>query len=1700
MKASVTRISVLLALLVGLVPGWASPTTNAHAAAAAPLAHDVRISQVYGGGGNSGATYTHDFVELFNAGATPVSLNGWSVQYASATGSSWQVTNLTGSLAPGGYYLIQQAQGAGGTTPLPTPEATGSIAMSATAGKVALVNSTTSLVGTCPTGGGIIDFVGYGSTASCYEGSGPTPAPSNTNAVWRADGGCTDSDSNAADFSAGAPAPRNSSSPTQSCGPLEPGFQIAKEAPATVASGAAFVYTLTAVNQTGELRSGVVITDSFPPSLLVGPISDGGVLLAGNVVSWTIAALDDAALTARTVQVTAPVTPTTLVNSDYGVWASDWLTRAVGAPVTTEVREPLPPIIPIYDIQYTTQPGSGGTYPSPYVGLVITTTGTVCAHLSRGYIIAEAPGPWSSLYAYSGTGIKPFLGGEYLVRGEMLEYYGMTEYSYPGRIYLGDGDDVCAPTLRTAAQIPYNNTAISEPYESVIVEVRDITITAVDANRAFFTDSSGGTGAIGREGFFPPDMAVGQQYIHVRGPVFYTYDEYRIMPPTAADIRLLDLTPPQVVETIPAPEATGVNPHRPLYATFSESIEPATVNASTFLLDGPGGNVSGQVIYDPATRRATFAPDTALAADGLHTATLTAGIEDLSDNPLAAFNWSFATGPLDVTPPTIVDRVPGPGAVDVPLSADLVITFTESLRPETVIGTHFILSGPYGNVPWDSVAYNDTTFRLTLNPRGLLLPEVEYTLTVDEAVTDWAGLPIPTGDRSWSFTTEVEPPMRAYHGDLHNHTSYSDGAGTPNLAFTTARNAGLDFLGITDHSYSIGDGQWVDTMAQAVAHTEDGGFVALVGFEYTQGAEGHINVYNTVRRAVRSDVGCSYCDFTPNLEPGVTVDGFYNWLANPGLTTIDDNGILMMFNHPGWMNFNDWAYHPEVEHLAQLEEVGNGWGTSYVFSFDEWVRSLDYGWQVGATNNSDNHSLLWGTIVDHRTGVVMPDLTKGDLMDALRARRTFATEDSNYGLHFKANGYWMGSELPNTGLIDFLITFDDPDGEATTLIELYTNQGAVVSSTQPYLGQGMWAFTLAIDPGVQYFFVMATQEDGDRIVSSPVWTMGEANVSITDLTVQPTIPTVYNPSVFTARVTNRGPAAETLTVTFSINGVLMDAIPLAVGNCDVGPCQDGFVQVSWQPTATGPVEVVAALEGAPPGDLPGDNHRAVQLQVTDEAVPLILIDGGHNNVGISPAEVRSFVADMTHHGYNVLFNLDEITASDLSTETVRLLVINAYGPHQLTTAEIDAIVDFAAAGGNLWLNGIADYTGKVEWADTAADRMNELVAAVEGRVGHHVPMRINDDQVADGNNNNGYKWGVVYHLFPTWEATGVGVNVQEIQTWSICSLMSRDRGPLTPDALGENGFLMVMGDLDAGSSSGPHYSTTLNRTHNSDEDSWGDAYIYPAGINLAGAAGYAIPGAGRIFMFGDSNDAFNTFAYVAGDGKQNELFNLQVVMWLLGDPLQRRDIAEVRAGGNQPEMLNKLVWIEGVITAAYGEFFNVLYVQDDTGGITVHAPAGDIYAEDYTRGTLVRVVGTVGIYQGDTEIEFFEAEMVQVIGDGQVPEPLPLTTHQAALEENQGWLVQITGTIAARSNDLSALWVTDGSGLVRAFIDGYNGDWSDMGVMDRVTVMGLASEDGDGPRIRVRNYQMHPERPDDAVILSRATRFYLPVAVRLASP
>jgi uncharacterized protein len=198
-------IPALAALGAGLVP------TRALAAG------DVVISQIFGGTGTFGSSYNRDLIELFNRGSLPVDLGGWSIQHTTKIGTVWTVTPLSGTIQPGRFLLVGGESGPYGIAP-PAVDISATFNIGVLAAKAALVSTTTALSGTCPTAG-VVDMVGFGNGTDCFEGSGPAGNASYTASVTRKDGGCTDTDDNALDFTV-TPVlgnVRNSASPPSGC-------------------------------------------------------------------------------------------------------------------------------------------------------------------------------------------------------------------------------------------------------------------------------------------------------------------------------------------------------------------------------------------------------------------------------------------------------------------------------------------------------------------------------------------------------------------------------------------------------------------------------------------------------------------------------------------------------------------------------------------------------------------------------------------------------------------------------------------------------------------------------------------------------------------------------------------------------------------------------------------------------------------------------------------------------------------------------------------------------------------------------------------------------------------------------------------------------------------------------------------------------------------------------------------------------------------------------------------------------------------------------------------------------------------------------------------------------------------------------------------------------------------------------------------
>lgn len=401
-----------------------SPVSTARAASTT-----VIISQVYGGGGNSGAPYQNDFIELFNRGNTAVSLNGWSVQYGSSDGSSiasnfgasGKITNLPNiTLQPGQYLLVQEASQAAVGAVLPAPDATGNIAMAAGSAKVALVNSTTAL--NCGAGATIcnssqlatiVDLVGYGSVSGSLIAEGThAPALSNTTAGLRGNHGCTDTDNNSTDFTAGAPNPRNSVSLAVSCSGNSP---IIPNCGGTlnVIQGIGANRQITAGDFDGVVSSASIT--NLTPSPSPGAITLGSITPAsgpGGSLSATLSVNNTVVTGTYNLAITfsnndSPLPQTATCNLIINVNASGYT--------------------PIAQIQGAA--GIAGQWKSPYEGNTETTEGIVTTMASTGFWMQD-PNPDNDLntsegiFVYTGNPVPGVVavGKRLRVTGQVQEY------------------------------------------------------------------------------------------------------------------------------------------------------------------------------------------------------------------------------------------------------------------------------------------------------------------------------------------------------------------------------------------------------------------------------------------------------------------------------------------------------------------------------------------------------------------------------------------------------------------------------------------------------------------------------------------------------------------------------------------------------------------------------------------------------------------------------------------------------------------------------------------------------------------------------------------------------------------------------------------------------------------------------------------------------------------------------------------------------------------------------------------------------------------------------------------------------------------------------------------------------------------------------------------------------------------------------
>src|SRR5271168_5190775 len=209
---------------------------------------------------------------------------------------------------------------------------------------------------------------------------------------------------------------------------------------------------------------------------------------------------------------------------------------------------------------------------------------------------------------------------------------------------------------------------------------------------------------------------------------------------------------PTVISTVPANATTGVPVNTLISATFTEPMNPATINGATFTVTGPGATpVAGAVTFAGST--ATFTPTAVLAASTLFTATITTGAKDPAGVGLGAnFVWTFTTAP----PPTVVSTVPTNGATAVPVNTPITATFSEAMNAATITAATFTVTGPGATPVPGAVTYAGTT--ATFTPNAILANSTPFTATITTGAKDPTGAPL-AANFVWTFNTAAPPAV-----------------------------------------------------------------------------------------------------------------------------------------------------------------------------------------------------------------------------------------------------------------------------------------------------------------------------------------------------------------------------------------------------------------------------------------------------------------------------------------------------------------------------------------------------------------------------------------------------------------------------------------------------------------------------------------------------------------------------------------------------------------------------------------------------------------------------------------------------------------------------------------------------------------------------------------------------------------------------
>lgn len=937
----------------------------------------------------------------------------------------------------------------------------------------------------------------------------------------------------------------------------------------------------------------------------------------------------------------------------------------------------------------------------------------------------------------------------------------------------------------------------------------------------------------------------------------------------------------------------------------------------------------------------------------------------------------------------------------------------------------------------------------------------------------------PTPQKSiveWNFHVGTRS-FNLYFGQLHSHTNLSDGTGSIDDAFGFAKDrAKADFFAVTDHSNwfdnekdemneditevsQSNSEKWKTLNRTALDYSQEGEFIGIPGYEMTwsgsTGGWGHINTFNTPWFVSRSN---------SKMDLQAYYDKIAQWPES-----------INQLNHPGktFGDFSDFGfYRTDIDKVVQLVEVGNGEGpirgTGYFPSYEYYTRALDKGWHLAPSNNQDNHKGNWILANTARTVIVAENLTRDSLYDGIRDLRVYSTEDNNLEIMYKINEQIMGSQLDNPEKLDISVSILDPDAnDNIAKVELISDGGAVSASKTFDSNRVEWNFEL--DPRFNYYYVKVTQADKDIAVTAPIWVGEVSAFGLSNMDVSRSLLEVNTNLDISATVFNNGDRVLTeAVVDFYVNSIRPEnKIGSSTVN-NIGQGATALATVTWKPDKAGEYNIyaVATIAGV-------DKTFTVSTRV--EVIPKgsatkVMIDHAHSNHYVSGSyagKMESITEMLKNKNMLVVENHGIIT--DEALEDISILIITSPQPRddtknnltkaKLSDEEIQAIKRFTDRGGSLIVTSRANY------GDGTGDYQNSVQGnKLLNGIGSNIIF--NSDQVVDSVSNGGQAYRLYLNTYTSskYNLTSGLDEEDQYSFYSGCSVLLKDGGN------SENVDFLVKGHTTTKNDNAGNVQTG----HISIEE--GNVYVLAAEV---------LPSGAKIIVSGST--FFSDFEMSGDSIYSNIQIADKILDWLEPElEVEVKTIKEIRNG--MPGNFGEVFAIEGRITAmseAYSKehnlnnaFFEVIYVQDETGGLTVFG----VSQTKLPLGTKVRLIGTAGQYEGDYQLQIKNEAKHLVILDAPIVEVVPkaMSTKDSMLKSNEGWLVKVQGKVTRIDSAKNSLYINDGSGVARIYLNGYigvkKGTDETLGKWDPtikvghiVSAIGLASTDPEGARLRVRD-------------------------------